>query len=315
MKCPKCGQEHAQKKGTRAGKQRFRCPSCGACFTEGTKYIKQIRQAPVEGLTCPACGSHHIRRDGIQGSYQRYECFDCRKNFTEYTLKNLWTKVRHKCPYCGGELNYSGYGKRGQRKYVCRECHRSCSADASGNPTKRLVFRDKNTSVKCPECSSLNITKRGFQDGKRRYICGDCGRNFLDIGEKKRYTHRGKQEALNLIKNGADAIEVAPRFGYSASHLLRITREDRLKNAVRDVMAGQNVNKVISRYKINKSYLENTLKTEYAKESISQEQKNLIIKFGVYLDVPVDYMAEYIPCSEHKCIEVMQKYKKEMGIS
>ena len=49
----------------------------------------------------------------------------------------------------------------------------------------------------------------------------------------------------------------------------------------------------------------------YKKEKITQEQEDLILKYGFHLNVPVDYLAEYIKCSEHKCEEVLKKAKKD----
>jgi AcrR family transcriptional regulator len=38
--------------------------------------------------------------------------------------------------------------------------------------------------MKCPQCDSLNISKNGFRHEKQRYICKDCGRQFLERENK-----------------------------------------------------------------------------------------------------------------------------------
>ena len=101
MKCPKCGNENTQKKGMRAGKQRYRCRSCGACFTEGVEYVEQVKMEPLQ-MTCPSCNSSHIRRDGKDGGYQRYECHDCGLNFSDYTIAK-----KYRCSRFGKNLRHS----------------------------------------------------------------------------------------------------------------------------------------------------------------------------------------------------------------
>lgn len=34
--------------------------------------------------------------------------------------------------------------------------------------------------IKCPQCHSLHLSKNGHRHGKQRYICKDCGRQFLE---------------------------------------------------------------------------------------------------------------------------------------
>ena len=63
MKCPRCGNEHLQKKGMRAGKQRYKCMNCFANFCEGIKYISAPKLEKLN-KTCLYCGGTHISRDG-----------------------------------------------------------------------------------------------------------------------------------------------------------------------------------------------------------------------------------------------------------
>jgi DNA-directed RNA polymerase subunit RPC12/RpoP len=41
------------------------------------------------------------------------------------------------------------------------------------------ISNDK-VMIACPKCDSRNLSKNGFRHGKQRYICKDCGRQFLD---------------------------------------------------------------------------------------------------------------------------------------
>jgi transposase-like protein len=40
--------------------------------------------------------------------------------------------------------------------------------------------------IQCPECQSTNFKKNGhIHNGKQRYLCKDCGRQFTPEGTKK----------------------------------------------------------------------------------------------------------------------------------
>ena len=182
MECPNCGSSNLQKKGTRAGKQRYRCNDCKANFTEGIPYKKQVSLPPLKGITCPKCNSTSVVRDGkLLDGTQRFRCRACKLDFSSKTVK----------------------------------------------PIKRM-----------------------------------------------------KPEEKEII--------------------------------IQAVLAGKNVNKITEEYECTHEYIKDLLRPHYASETITPEQKKDIIKYGYYLRVPVDYMAEYIKCSEHKCEEVLKKFKKSL---
>ena len=64
MECPKCKSIKLQRKGMRAGKQRYKCTECGSSFTEGVKYHPLKHYEPLTDVVCPGCGGTHIIRDG-----------------------------------------------------------------------------------------------------------------------------------------------------------------------------------------------------------------------------------------------------------
>lgn len=39
---------------------------------------------------------------------------------------------------------------------------------------------------RCPSCSSVNVVKNGFQSGRRRFKCKDCGLNFQSLKQDSR---------------------------------------------------------------------------------------------------------------------------------
>lgn len=276
MNCPKCGSENLQKKGKRAGKQRFRCKDCSCSFTEGTLY----KEAPTyEKLNkkCSRCGSTHVVRDGkLEDGAQRYLCKDCNLRFSDNSTESL--TVLWECPYCSHSLVYSGYGKLGQREYRCNHCKKSCSGDQiTGKPIKRTYFSEINTEVSCPSCNSKNIRKAGIAKGHRqKYICKDCNKGFMTdyvVEPKKKEL---KEKVISLIMNGSNVRKISKEYGFS------------------------------------ERYMREFLEPYYSKETITKEQRDLITRFGYHCRVPVDYMAEYVKCSEKMCRKVLKKYKEEV---
>lgn len=57
--------------------------------------------------------------------------------------------------------------------------------------------------MQCPRCASTHIRKNGWQRGKQNYICVQCGRQFIDCYEPKRYSEDFKRECLEMYVNGS----------------------------------------------------------------------------------------------------------------
>lgn len=276
VKCPRCGSKDLQKKGQRLGRQRYRCKKCSSSFTEGVQY----REAPTYdklNISCSKCGSKNIVRDGkLLGGAQRYLCKDCGMRFSDNSSESL--TIQWECPYCGGTLRYSGFGKLGQREYFCSNCKRSCSGDlVTGKPIKRTYFRDINESVECPACRSMNIRKAGIAKGNRqKYICNDCSKHFMTDYEKEPKSQEMKDEIINLVLKGNNVAKVSKDMGFS------------------------------------KRYVMEFMQPYFNKETLSRNQKELIIKYGHFLKVPIGYLAPYIPCSEYACRKFLCKYRKKL---
>lgn len=275
MKCPRCGSTDLQKKGKRLGRQRYRCKDCSSSFTEGIKY----KEAPIyEALdkVCSRCGSNNVVRDGkLQDGAQRYICKDCNLRFSDNSSESLTTSWE--CPYCGHTLVYSGYGKLGQREYRCNNCKRSCSGDqVTGQPIKRVYFSETNTDVTCPVCNSLNVRKAGIsKDGRQKFVCKDCHKGFMHDYKLKPKPTGLKQEVIKRILNGENLRKVSVSTGYS------------------------------------ERYIREFMEPYYAYETITKEQKNLITKFGCHCNVPINYLAQYIKCSERMCKKIIKQYNSE----
>ena len=273
MNCPNCGNSTVVKKGTRAGKQRYKCTSCKATLTEGVPY-RALPTYKKLNIKCIKCGSSHVIRDGVfPDGTQRYECRDCGLNFTNKTNTLLFKEISWKCPYCGGRLKQYAYNKKGRNKYECKRCGKTCTGDEKGEPIKRTPFVRHDSH--CPSCGSHNLKRSGISKNRQRYTCKDCGRAFVENPEVIVHDKNIEEEVINLILLGHNPSKIVKIYHYS---------EDRLRR----VMAPW-----------------------YATERITKEQAADIIKYGIHLNVPVDYMAEYIKCSEKKCKEVIKNYKKK----
>jgi AcrR family transcriptional regulator len=72
----------------------------------------------------------------------------------------------------------------------------------------------------CPDCQSDRVAKNGRQQGKQRYICKGCGRQFLD-----RYTQRGypleiRHNCLDLHAQGIGFREIERRTGVDCNTVI-----------------------------------------------------------------------------------------------
>ena len=101
------------------------------------------------------------------------------------------------------------------------------------------------------------------------------------------------------------------RLNFSTKTPKKVTPEEEV-NIIKAILIGKNVKKVVSKYDCTTTFIEKLMAPYYAAETITPSQKQDIIRYGYYLRVPIDYMAEYIKCSEHKCEEVLKKFEKSV---
>lgn len=60
----------------------------------------------------------------------------------------------------------------------------------------------------CPDCESDQIAKNGRQQGKQRYVCRGCGRQFIDRYVKRGYPLEIRQKCLDLYQQGISFREI-----------------------------------------------------------------------------------------------------------
>jgi AcrR family transcriptional regulator len=67
----------------------------------------------------------------------------------------------------------------------------------------------------CPDCQSDRVAKNGRQQGKQRYVCKGCGRQFADQYISRGYPLEIRQKCLDLHQAGVSFREIERSTGVS----------------------------------------------------------------------------------------------------
>jgi transposase-like protein len=67
----------------------------------------------------------------------------------------------------------------------------------------------------CPDCQSDRVAKNGHQQGKQRYVCQECGRQFIDRYVERGYPLEIRQKCLDLHQQGVSFREIERSTGVS----------------------------------------------------------------------------------------------------
>ena len=67
----------------------------------------------------------------------------------------------------------------------------------------------------CPDCQSDRVAKNGRQQGKQRYVCRGCGRQFVDRYIERGYPLEIRHKCLNLHRAGVSFREIERSTGVS----------------------------------------------------------------------------------------------------
>jgi AcrR family transcriptional regulator/transposase-like protein len=67
----------------------------------------------------------------------------------------------------------------------------------------------------CPDCQSDRVAKNGRQQGKQRYVCRGCGRQFVDCYIERGYSLEIRQKCLDLHRAGVSFREIERSTGVS----------------------------------------------------------------------------------------------------
>ena len=223
-------------------------------------------------MNCVYCNSENVRKCGfLRSGAQRYFCKDCKKGFSTLTKVKPKLEEPKNCPICGSKMVKAGKDKNSTQRYLCRKCNKKFNDLQTG-------FRHpKESSCKdmiCPFCGKKTLVKRGKEEGRQRYSCNSCGKSYMD---NPSYTHITSQQK-----------EVIKQY----------------------VLNGKNIKWVADKLKCCEKTVRSIVDPYLKEEIISEQQKSLIMQFGVGCNVPVNYLAEYVKCSERMCSKIIKKYEK-----
>jgi CDP-glycerol glycerophosphotransferase (TagB/SpsB family) len=79
--------------------------------------------------------------------------------------------------------------------------------------------------MKCPRCSSTQISKNGRRNGKQNYLCKQCKRQFLESYESKGYSDDVKIICLRMHKNGMGFREIERVTGVNHNSIIQWAKQ------------------------------------------------------------------------------------------
>jgi transposase-like protein len=79
--------------------------------------------------------------------------------------------------------------------------------------------------MKCPRCSSTQISKNGRRNGKQNYLCKQCKRQFLESYESKGYSDDVKIICLRMHENGMGFREIERVTGVNHNSIIQWAKQ------------------------------------------------------------------------------------------
>jgi insertion element IS1 protein InsB len=79
--------------------------------------------------------------------------------------------------------------------------------------------------MQCPECHGEHIRKNGHRGGKQTPICVDCGRQFLELYQRKGYSEEVKRLCLKMYVNGMGIRGISRVTGIAHTSILNGIRQ------------------------------------------------------------------------------------------
>lgn len=311
--CPYCGGELKFKGWSNTGhKRRYICSVCKKGFSGDLNNL----QVKIIEKPCPYCGSEDVKRGGkLRSGVQRYTCNTCGRGFNKNTVIDT-EPLPEKCPKCGQDsIRKSGKDtKTGKQRYLCR----SCGYKFVKNPSQQTF---KVWQKECPTCGHIGAKKGGKSSGKQYYICLECGHKYLENGLYTHFTEKQKQSLRKMFIAGWDKDRIAEYFGKTPRtinvYMAKMTEEDiqarehaKMNIIDKQIAQGASLTNLCHKYNLSKETIDKRAQTVLASETVSSEQKELILKFGVECAVPVPYLAPYVKCSERMCEKIISKYPR-----
>jgi transposase-like protein/AcrR family transcriptional regulator len=82
------------------------------------------------------------------------------------------------------------------------------------------LLQVSNQLMVCPACQGDRVAKNGRQQGKQRYICKECGRQFLDRYTPRGYPQEIRQKCLDLHAQGIGFREIERQTGVDCNTVI-----------------------------------------------------------------------------------------------
>lgn len=84
---------------------------------------------------------------------------------------------------------------------------------------------EKSRNQKCPSCESGRISRNGRRNNKQRYICKDCGKQFLEIYSSIGYPEEVQQQCLDLYREGMGFRAIEKKTGISHNTVINWVKQ------------------------------------------------------------------------------------------
>ncbi|MEM7553503.1 MAG: TetR family transcriptional regulator [Cyanobacteria bacterium P01_A01_bin.84] len=133
-----------------------------------------------------------------------------------FQIKDLLTVYLR--PHVGDDIMHS---------YVTKHDAQLKNEKTGRNKTPILQELDlqKSQAIKCPYCESERISKNGHRNNKQRYICKECGKQFLETYSPKGYPEEVKQECLDLYRGGMGFRGIEKKTGISHNTVINWVKQ------------------------------------------------------------------------------------------
>lgn len=109
----------------------------------------------------------------------------------------------------------------------------------------------QDEGLKCPRCQSERICKNGHKNGKQRFLCKECRRQFVEFRTQPGYDEAFKQICLQAYQNGKSFREIERTYGVHHTTVLSWVKQ-----------AGFDLSEMARSNPARTTSLEQTLQTE-----------------------------------------------------
>jgi transposase-like protein len=81
--------------------------------------------------------------------------------------------------------------------------------------------------MKCLRCQSADFSKNGFHQGKQKYICKHCGRQWIGDRQPRGYPQPVRDLCLTMYRNGLEAKVIGQYTGISYNTIINWVKQSR----------------------------------------------------------------------------------------